>query len=153
MEKNILNNPSAIEFRRDHSDVDWKELETLFSLVDFGGRKGEKLRRAFLNSQAVCYAYESQRLVSAARAISDGEYHAVIYDVAVHPDYQGKGVGGLVMLELLEQLPVWRVMLAASGDVQPFYKKLGFSSYPDVLARLNWDNLYDNPNAVDQSGG
>jgi ribosomal protein S18 acetylase RimI-like enzyme len=109
--------PNAIELHRNHTGMDGRALENLFALVNLGGRKGDKLRRAFLNSQAVCYGYDSKRLVGVVRAISDGEYHATIYDVAVHPDYQVQGVGRLIMQDLLEQLPVWRVMLVASADV------------------------------------
>lgn len=135
--------PTNIELHRDHAKVNWQMLEHLYTLVMLSGRKGDKLRRAFLNSQAVCYAYDGERLAGAARAISDGEYHAVVYDVAVHPDYQGQGVGRMIMRDLLEQLQVWRVMLVASPDIQPFCNRFGFFSYPDAMAQLNWDRLYD----------
>ena len=132
---------SHIEFRQDHSSVDWQELKRLFIEAGLGGRKGDKLGRAFINSPIVCYAYDARRLVGVARAVTDGEYHAVIYDVAIHPDYQGRGLGRKVMGNVLERLPVWRVMLVASSDVQGFYTRLGFTPYPDVMARLDSDRL------------
>src|SRR5437867_12296637 len=46
---------------------------------------------------------------------------------------------------LLDRLPVWRVMLVASSDVQPFYERFEFAPYPDVIAQLNWDKLFDLP--------
>jgi len=134
-----------IEFHEDHSKVDWQELEALFTMTNLGGRKGDKLRRAFLNSQVVCYAFDVDRLVGVGRAITDGEYHAFVYDVAVHPGYQGRGLGTKVVRMLLNRLPVWRTMLVASADVQPFYARVGFAPYLDVMARLNADNLYDSP--------
>jgi ribosomal protein S18 acetylase RimI-like enzyme len=134
-----------IEFHNNHSRVDWQELEGLFTLTKLGGRKGDKLRRAFLNSQVVCYAYDGDRLVGVGRAITDGEYHAFVYDVAIHPRYQGRGLGTKVVRTLLNRLPVWRTMLVASADVQPFYALVGFAPYPDVMARLNPDKLYDAP--------
>ncbi len=132
-----------IKLREDHANVDWRELEQLFTLTELAGRKGEKLRRAFLNSQAVCYAYDADRLIGVGRAISDGEYHAFIYDLAVHPAYQRHGVGTLVMHNLLDRLPVWRVMLVAASDVQPFYARFRFVPYSDVMAQLNGDRLFD----------
>jgi hypothetical protein len=31
-------------------------------------------------------------------------------------------------------LPVWRVLLVADGDARPFYQRLGFEPFGDVLA-------------------
>jgi len=97
MTKTAESNLPDIEFHEDHSRVDWQELEALFALTNLGGRKGDKLRRAFLNSQVVCYAFDGNRLVGVGRAITDGEYHAFVYDVAVHPGYQGRGLGTKVV--------------------------------------------------------
>jgi hypothetical protein len=36
-----------------------------------------------------------------------------------------------------------QAMLVADEDAQPFYRRLGFAPYPDVMARLDWDRLYD----------
>jgi len=140
---------SSVTIQEDHSGVNWQELENLFTLTELGGRKGDKLRRAFLNSQAVCYAFDGNRLVGCARAITDGEYHAVIYDVAVHPEYQRQGLGKRVMRSLINRLPIWRVMLVADSDVQPFYEHFGFAPYPDVMAQLNWDRLFDATDRTD----
>jgi ribosomal protein S18 acetylase RimI-like enzyme len=107
-----------------------------------GGRKGDKLRRAFLNSQLVCFAFDDARLIGTARALTDWEYHALIYDVAVHPDFQRSGIGTRLIENLLERLPVWRVMLVAADDVQAFYARLGFSRHPEALARFDWSRLY-----------
>jgi ribosomal protein S18 acetylase RimI-like enzyme len=70
--------------------------------------------------------------VAAGRALSEGEYHATIYDVVVDPEYQRLGIGSRVMSELLARLPVWRGLLVADRKVQPFYRRLGFESYDDV---------------------
>lgn len=124
-------------------DVDWSELEALFTAGGLGGRKGDKIRRAFEHSSLVCFAIQDGRLVGASRALTDGEYHALIYDVVVHPDCQRHGIGSAMMHALLARLPVWRVMLVADEEVQPFYGQFGFAPYGDVMARLDWERLYD----------
>jgi|SRR5687767_6213017 len=133
----------SIRYQFSCDDVGSSDLESLFAAAKLGGRVGDKLRRAFQNSHAVCLAYEGDRLIGASRAITDGEYHAVIYDVAVWPEYQGRGIGAQMLQELLARLPVWRVMLVADSDVQGFYRKAGFDEYPNVMARLDASRLYD----------
>jgi aralkylamine N-acetyltransferase len=132
-----------INYSFDLNLVSTPELETLFNASGLGGRKGDKILRAFRNSQLICLAKDGSQLVGCSRAITDWEYHACIYDVAVIPEYQGRGIGRGMLEMLLEKLPVWRVMLVADGEVQGFYEKFGFHSYPDVMARLDWENLED----------
>ncbi len=124
-------------------NVNWSELEALFKAGGLAGREGDKIRRAFEQSSLVCFVCLDARLVAASRALTDGEYHALIYDVVVHPDYQRHGIGSAMMHALLARLPVWRVMLVAGKEVQPFYDQFGFAPYGDVLARLDWERLYD----------
>lgn len=95
-----------IAYRFDCDNVGTPELEALFAATELGGRAGDKIRRAFLNSAVVCFASDGARLVGASRAITDGEYHGLIYDVAVLPDYQRQGIGRRMMQELLARLPV-----------------------------------------------
>lgn len=136
-----------VNYRFDCKNVSAEELEQLFRAARLGGRAGDKIRRAFVNSSIVCLAYDSRTLVGASRAMTDGEYHGLIYDVAVLPEYQRQGIGRRMMQELLSRMPVWRVMLVADGDVQGFYRGLGFERYADVMARFSPERLYDGENA------
>jgi aralkylamine N-acetyltransferase len=138
-----MNDPDTIQFQRDSHGIDWQELVRLFQLAKMGGREGDKVRRGFENSTFVCFALDGHRLVGAARALSDGEYHATVYDVVVHPDYQRRGVGTRLMRELLAVLRVWRVLLVAEDDARPFYRRLGFEPFESVLARFDQGRLYD----------
>jgi GNAT superfamily N-acetyltransferase len=133
----------AIRFQCDSQGVDWQELVRLFKLASLGGREGDKVKRAFENSTVVCFALDGPRLVGAARALSDREYHATVYDVVVHPDYQRRGIGTRLMNGLLATLPVWRVLLVADEDARRFYQRLGYEPFGDVLALFDQTKLYD----------
>lgn len=134
---------STVTLKRETDGIDWPALVDLFKLTNLGGREGDKIRRAYEKSDVVCFAMDGPRLVGAARALSDFEYHATIYDVVVHPDYQGRSVGTRMMKELLSALPVWRVLLVADANVRAFYERLGFEPFGDVRARLDRTKLYD----------
>ena len=132
-----------MRLQRDCRGIDWPALVELFKLADLGGREGDKIRRAFEQSDLVCFARDGDRLVGAARALTDFEYHATIYDVAVHPHHQRSGIGTRMMNELLSALPVWRILLVADGAARAFYQRLGFEDFGDVMARLDRRRLFD----------
>jgi ribosomal protein S18 acetylase RimI-like enzyme len=132
-----------LTYRFRTGDAQWTELEELFKAARMRGRTGQKIARAFEKSSLVCLAFDNARLVAASRALTDWEYHATIYDVVVHPDYQHRGIGTRMMRELVERLKVLRIMLVANGEVQGFYRRFGFDDYHDVMARLDPRNLYD----------
>ena len=48
-----------------------------------------------------------------------------------------------MMNELLSSLPVWRILLVADDNVRPFYARLGFELFGNVLARIDAAKLYD----------
>jgi ribosomal protein S18 acetylase RimI-like enzyme len=138
-----MNFPDTVHFQFDSRGVDWQHLLQLFKATNMGGREGDKIRRAFEKSDVVCFAKDKLQLVAAGRALTDGEYHATIYDLVVDPNYQRQGIGSRIMTELLARLPVWRVLLVADRKVQPFYRRLGFESYEEVMARCDRSKLFD----------
>jgi ribosomal protein S18 acetylase RimI-like enzyme len=56
---------------------------------------------------------------------------------------QHRGIGTRMMHELMQRLKVWRILLVADGQVQTFYRRLGFDDYRDVMARIDRSKLYD----------
>jgi ribosomal protein S18 acetylase RimI-like enzyme len=131
----------TLRFQFDHRGITAEALARLFEAAGLAQREAQKLHRAYRNSDIVCYCWDGSQLVAAGRALTDGEYHGTIYDVAVHPQYQRQGIGRRLMQGLLERLPVWRVLLVADQEAQPFYTRLGFKHYADVLARIDRQKL------------
>lgn len=117
----------TIQIKYGIDDIDWIELCDLIRLSPLGTRDPAKLKIATENSFVVCSAYASEKIVGFGRAISDGEYQSAIYDVVVLPEYQGRGVGKLIIESLLEHLPEHATTLiyAVPGKLV-FYEKHGF---------------------------
>ncbi|KOY80972.1 GNAT family N-acetyltransferase [Lysinibacillus macroides] len=89
----------------------------------------DQLYRAICNSWFSLSIYNGEQLIGYGRIISDGIYQTFICDVMVHPDYQRKGFGTMVMEGLLEHCQKenikWIQLFCAKGK-QPFYQRLGF---------------------------
>jgi predicted GNAT family N-acyltransferase len=72
----------------------------------------------------------SQELIAFARALTDGVYKALIFDVMVTPAYRGRSIGCILMGALLDH-PLLRkvrhVELYCLPELTPFYRQWGFA--------------------------
>lgn len=119
-----------IQFCTLKSKIDLSQLQDLFNLAAFWARERqlEDLEIALANSNSVASCWEGERLIGFARATSDGVYRATIWDVVVHPDYQGLGLGRKLVETLLSHpllSRVERVYLTTTYQ-QKFYERIGF---------------------------
>jgi ribosomal protein S18 acetylase RimI-like enzyme len=120
------------------TDIDrifWEELARLFELAPLGkNRDPEKLEMAFRNSLLKVFAFDGTKLVGAGRALSDGVWRAAIYDVAVLPEYQGKGIGSTIIRHLIDAAHVEVIMLYAAPGKEEFYEQFGFRKMTTAMA-------------------
>jgi ribosomal protein S18 acetylase RimI-like enzyme len=115
--------------------VDWNELSHLYLIAPLGQKSPADLQRSFSNSMFKCFVYEAGKLVAAGRALADGVDCSYICDVAVHPEYQGKGLGRQVVSRLVEFSKDHRkIILYAAVGKEPFYLKLGFRRMATAMA-------------------
>jgi ribosomal protein S18 acetylase RimI-like enzyme len=104
----------------------------------------EALAKAQLGASAWLGARDAQgRLIATARANSDGSRHAYVADVAVAPEYRGRGLGEALVRLLLDHPQVRGSALVrlATSDAQAFYQRFGFEpeeqiQFPFPLSRL-----------------
>ena len=88
------------------------------------------LRRMLRGSPVVVTLWRGKRLVGFGRASSDGIHRAVLWDIVVAGDLQGRGLGRQVVEALLDSprlRNVERVYLMTTNSAG-FYRQLGFSS-------------------------
>ena len=82
---------------------------------------------------------EALRLAGFGRALSDGAFRAIVFDMIVAPERRGTGLGRRILEELLA-----RPSLAASSSVElmclpemaPFYERLGFKPDDSGVLRM-----------------
>jgi len=108
------------------SNIEWSLVPQILELVGMGFHEAQIHRKAFENSSSVIFIYDDSKLIGFGRAVSDGAYQAAIYDVAVLPEYQGKGIGKLIVDKILQSLSGFNFILYASPGKERFYEKLNF---------------------------
>jgi ribosomal protein S18 acetylase RimI-like enzyme len=110
--------------------IDLNELQTLFQITAFWARdrRLEDLAIALSHSKPIVSAWDGDRLIGFARATSDGVYRATIWDVIIHPDYQGAGLGRKLVETVLMHPHVNRVerVYLMTTNQQKFYERIGF---------------------------
>lgn len=111
-------------------EIDLHELQALFRLAAFWAqdRRVEDWQIALANSKPIVSAWDSDRLIGFARATSDGIYRATIWDVVIHPDYQGAGLGRKLVETVLMHPHINRVerIYLMTTHQQKFYERIGF---------------------------
>ena len=143
-EAKVAGSNSQIFFSSDRA-IDLYELEELCDAVGWSRRPIRKVRKAIQNSFLVITMWEQRgnrrKLIGFSRATSDHAFNATIWDVVVHPNFQGKGLGKSLMQQLIKKLrseDISNVTLFADPDVVSFYKQLGFMPDPEGIKGMFW---------------
>ncbi len=145
---------SNIQFSLQKSKIDYQQLQMLFNQAAFWARERtiKDLKTAVLNSNPVVTVWDAQTMIGFCRGTSDGVYRATIWDVVIHQEYQGLGLGRkLVETALSHPLmsQVERVYLMTTYQ-QKFYQKIGFQENQSTTMVLQ--NAYDiNPISLGDS--
>ena len=126
-------------------EIDLFELEQLCDAVGWSRRPLRRVRKALQHSLLVVGLWRHDarlpRLVGFARCTGDGVIEATVWDVAVHPLYQGAGLGKQLMVYVLDQLRVMqveRVSLFADPGVVRFYGNQGWELEPQQRRCAFW---------------
>jgi GNAT superfamily N-acetyltransferase len=97
------------------------------------GRRRPEVERMLAGSTEVVAAVADvngeQRLLGFARALSDGAFRAIVFDMIVAPAHRGRGVGRVVLEELLARPSLARsagVELMCLPEMAAYYERFGF---------------------------
>lgn len=119
-----------IQFQDNKSIIDLEQLQDLFKQAAFWAkdRDIEEMKIAIANSNPTITVWDRDRLIGFARATSDGIYRATIWDVVIHPDYQGAGLGRKLVQTVIAHPLVNRVerIYLMTTHQQRFYERIGF---------------------------
>jgi GNAT superfamily N-acetyltransferase len=89
--------------------------------------KPTQLYNGLLNSETLITAWDDTKLVGLGNAISDGHLTVYYPHLLVLPEYQGKGIGKMIVDKMQEKYKDFHMqMLTADGKAIRFYAKNGF---------------------------
>lgn len=124
-----------VEYRSE-KDLPCNELYRLFLAV--GWAKEDETTQAmldnfnigFVNSTFVFSAWVDEHLVGCIRVLSDQHFRSIIYDLAVLPKYQNKGIGKELVQRCINSCKSseW---LVQTDTAKGFYEKIGFKENAD----------------------
>jgi ribosomal protein S18 acetylase RimI-like enzyme len=120
-------------------------VQDICESVGWARRDSDLISIALENSLVVISAWENGRLIAFARATGDKVFNATVWDVVVRPSHQGRGLGRLVMKEVLKALDSYDIPLItlyADQGTQHFYEKLGFLSEPSGAQGMFREKYY-----------
>ena len=123
----------------DEKELSNKKLHELFYAVGWSEEKPEMIEvfnEPFLGSDIVISAWDSEKLVGCIRALTDKSVRSVIYDLAVLPDYQNKGIGKELIKRCISYYPNSEWVLGTTEKNLKFYEKLGFKIHEEVFLRI-----------------
>ncbi len=83
------------------------------------------------NANIIVTAWDDEKLVGIARAMSDLVYVTYLADLVVHESYQHQGIGKrLIDLTQAQTSPECMMVLLAAPQANDYYPKLGFTHNP-----------------------
>jgi ribosomal protein S18 acetylase RimI-like enzyme len=100
----------------------------------------QTLKKILQNSQHIYLAVENEKLVGFINAISDQILSAYIPLLEVLPEYQGKGIGQMLVAKIREDLSgYYMIDICCDDDVVLFYEAAGFRKGNSMILR-NYKN-------------
>ena len=118
-----------------YNDLSAEEFIELWETVWGQGPSLEQTRLAMKNTLFRVSVFDRDRIVAMARVIGDKGLDYYIKDVIVRPEYQHRGIGKLMIQELLAFIRQHGIRntnifteLCAMPDKIPFYERFGFAA-------------------------
>ena len=91
-------------------------------------RKIKDLKTCLANSDVIVSLWSNDKILGFGRALSDGIYRSVLWDIVIDHHHQGRGYGKLIVNSLLDSKkikPSEKVYLMTSNQ-KDFYCQIGF---------------------------
>jgi ribosomal protein S18 acetylase RimI-like enzyme len=108
-----------------------EEYRELRSACGLSPKSAEAAAKGLPNSLFATTIRDQSKLIAMGRVVGDGACNFEIVDVAVHPDYQRRGLGSRIMAAIMDYIHAHApesayVSLIADNHAPALYSKFGF---------------------------
>ena len=113
-----------------------KPMKGLFKLQQFLQRNAfwakdrtiNALRKCLANSDVIVSIWSQNEPVGFGRALSDGIYRSVLWDIVIDQDHQGRGYGKMIVKNILEskQIKHTKKVYLMTSSKKLFYSQVDF---------------------------
>ena len=125
------------EVETDPNKVDYDQVTAVLQGAGLSkSGNSQEHEKAFKNSDITIFVKGGSQVVGVGRALTDFVSQGAIYNVAVDPDYQGRGVGNAIVTGLLDRLKGINVILYTHPQTLKLYEKYGFRRNKTAFAHF-----------------
>ena len=91
-------------------------------------RKIKDLKTCLANSDVIVSLWSNDQILGFGRALSDGTYRSILWDIVIDQNYQGKGYGKVIVNALLESKSIKKTkkIYLMTTNKKDFYTQLDF---------------------------
>ncbi len=118
-------NPEVLVNMR--KELGWKEVSI------------EQMKKAIANSMINISVYEEETCIGIGRVVGDNVYKGMLTDIMIKNEYQGKGVGKLIVTSLIQEIynsldegDIFQLEASPTSGNREFYIKCGLKYKPEV---------------------
>ena len=106
------------------------KLQQLFNRNTFWvtNRKISDLKKCLANSDVIISIWSDDEIVGFGRALSDGVYRGVLWDIVIDENHQGNGYGKLIVENLLNSIKIknTKKIYLMTTNKKIFYSQIDF---------------------------
>ena len=128
----IKNDIRTIDFMELREAVGWNKINI------------DQVEKAINSSMINISIYDMNRCVGIGRIVGDNVLKGMLTDIMVHPSYQGKGIGKIIVTSLIDELnkiikdnECFQLEASPTASNREFYIKCGMKYKPE-----NQDGVY-----------
>lgn len=114
-----------------------EDFINLFESTGWGKPLYEQAETSIKNSYATFCVKDGEKVIAMSRLLGDGGMAFFLKDLVVLPEYQGQGIGRMLLTYMEEYIRKqlkngWeaRFQLMSAKGKEPFYRKIGYVQHP-----------------------
>lgn len=112
------------------------ELQVLYCFTHWGRSRSLDQIEKMLNGTNLCFSVRyDDKLVAFCRLLTDFVFRGSLWDILVHPDHQGKGLGSRLIEYAMEHPAVKNIPIITTfaSELEPFLKRHGFENREGLM--------------------